>query len=186
MKKPVQPQSQNSTDNLEESIITQQVVKIQTLESSLTRALADYANLERRYSEQSGAVVKFATANLLAKLLDIRDHLAMASTQIKDQSLTMILGSLDKLLVDEGVEQVKTEGLYDPHSMECQEMGEGEKDQVVKVVRPGYRLHDRVLRTARVIVGSGSPAPTAAKGHSLTGDRADAQVGTPKAEGVSL
>jgi len=128
---------------------------INDLRSSLARALADYANLERRFSEQSTAVVKFATAGLLTKLLDIRDHLAMASAQIKDQSLTMILGSLDKLLVEEGVETIKTDGPYDPHTMECQELGEGEKDKVVGVVRPGYRLHDRVLRTSRVIVGNG-------------------------------
>lgn len=140
--------------------------KIAELQGSLARALADYANLERRFSEQSTSVIKFATANLLAKLLDIRDHLAMASVQIKDQSLTMILGSLDKLLVEEGVVEVKTEGLYDPTSMECQELGEGEKDKVIKVVRPGYRLHDRVLRTARVVVGSGTPAP---KGSDLEG-----------------
>ena len=131
--------------------------RISLLESSLARALADYANLERRFADQSSAVVKFAKADLLTKLLDIRDHLAMASTQLKDQGLTMILGSFDKLLVEEGVTQVKTDGLYDPASMECQEMGEGEKDKVIKVIRPGYRLHDRVLRTARVVVGNGDP-----------------------------
>lgn len=131
--------------------------RISLLESSLARALADYSNLERRFADQSSAVVKFAKADLLTKLLDIRDHLAMASTQLKDQSITMILGSFDKLLVEEGVTEVKTDGLYDPNSMECQEMGEGEKDKVIKVIRPGYRLHDRVLRTARVVVGSGVP-----------------------------
>ncbi len=130
---------------------------ISLLESKLVRALADYANLERRFSEQSSAVIKFATSDLLTKLLDVRDHLALATTQIKDSSLTMILSSLDKLLVEEGVVEVKTDGLYDPTSMECQEMGVGEKDHIIKVVRPGYRLHDRVLRTARVVVGSGSP-----------------------------
>lgn len=130
--------------------------KILNLESSLARALADYANLERRFADQSSAVVKFAKSDILAKLLDIRDHLAMASVQLKDQSLTMILGSFDKLLVDEGVVEVKTDGDYDPTSMECQELGEGEKDKVIKVTRPGYRLHDRVLRTARVVVGNGS------------------------------
>ena len=156
---------------------------IDDLRSELARALADYANLERRFSEQSSAVVKFAKSDLIGKLLDVRDHLALATTQIKDPSLTMILSSLDKLLVEEGVVEVKTNGLYDPASMECQEMGVGEKDAVIQVVRPGYRLHDRVLRTARVIVGSGIPA---AKGHSLTGDLAESQVGTPKAEGVSL
>lgn len=131
---------------------------INDLRSSLARALADYANLERRFGEQSSAVIKFATSGLLTKLLDIRDHLALATTQIKDPSLTMIMSSLDKLLVEEGVVEVKTDGLYDPASMECQEMGEGEKNKVVQVIRPGYRLHDRVLRTARVVVGSGQPS----------------------------
>lgn len=125
------------------------------LKSQLARALADYANLERRFSEQSSAVIKFATSGLLTKLLDVRDHLALATTQIKDPSLTMILSHLDKLLVEEGVVEVKTDGLYDPTSMECQEMGVGEKDHIIKVVRLGYRLHDRVLRTARVVVGNG-------------------------------
>lgn len=129
--------------------------KISLLESALARALADYANLERRFSEQSSAVIKFATSGLLTKLLDVRDHLALATTQIKDPSLTMILSSLDKLLVEEGVVEVKTDGLYDPASMECQEMGVGEKDHIIKVIRLGYRLHDRVLRTARVVVGNG-------------------------------
>jgi molecular chaperone GrpE len=142
MKKTTQPQPQIDP-------------KIAELQASLARALADYANLERRFSEQSSSVIKFATANLLTKLLDLRDHLAMASVTIKDQSISMILSSFDKLLTDEGVVPVKTDGLYDPASMECQEMGEGAKDQVIKVIRPGYRLHDRVLRTARVVVGSG-------------------------------
>lgn len=129
--------------------------KISQLESQLARALADYANLERRFGEQSSAVIKFGKADLLTKLLDIRDHLAMATAVLKDKSLTLILGSLDKLLVEEGVAEIKTDGPYDPHTMECQELSEGAKDTVIRVVRPGYHLHDRVLRTARVIVGNG-------------------------------
>lgn len=150
--------------------------QIKSLESSLARALADYVNLERRFAQQSSAVIKFGKADLLTKILDLRDHLFMATQTLKDQSLTMILGSLDKILADEGVVEIDATGPYDPTSMECQELGAGPKDQVIKVLRPGYRLHDRVIRTARVVVGSGDPAPAAAKG----------QVGTPKAEGVSL
>lgn len=129
--------------------------KIAALESSLARALADYANLERRFAADSAGVIKFATSELLRKILEIRDHLEMATSTIKDQSLTLILGSLDKLLEGEGVVRVKTDGNFDPLSMECQEMAPGPKDQVVQVVRPGYLLHDRVLRTARVVVGNG-------------------------------
>ncbi len=129
--------------------------KTAQLEASLARALADYANLERRFQQQSSAVVKFANSNLLGKLLDIRDHLALASVQIKDPGLGMISKSLDKLLGEEGVTEIKTDGLFDPLTMECQEQGEGIKDQIIKVIRPGYLLHDRVLRSARVVVGSG-------------------------------
>jgi molecular chaperone GrpE len=141
------------TNDLNQPVVNPE---LENLKSSLARALADYANLERRFSEQSTSVVKFATANLLTKLLDLRDHLEMAAAQLKDPSLTMILSSFDKLLESEGVEMVKTEGTYDPRTMECQELGAGPKDQVIKVVRNGYRLHDRVLRTARVVVGNGT------------------------------
>lgn len=147
----------NAVDPLDDAIISVQEIKIKNLESSLARALADYANLERRFSEQSSSVIKFATASLITKLLDIRDNLAMASDHVKDQSITMILNSLDKLLLEEGVEEVKTDGPYDPTSMECQEQANGDKDKVMQVIRPGYRLHDRVIRSARVIVGNGFP-----------------------------
>lgn len=133
--------------------------EIFNLKSSLARALADYANLEKRFARDSSSIVRFANANLVEKLLDIRDHLGLASVQIKDQSLTMILNSLDKLLVEEGVTEVKTDGPFDPACMECHETAPGAKDQVLEVVRRGYRLHDRVLRPARVVVGSGQPNP---------------------------
>jgi molecular chaperone GrpE len=145
------PKKQIKVDpNLEELQST-----INDLQSKLARALADYANLERRFGLESSAVVKFANSNLLTKLLDIRDHLDLASVQIKDPGLTMIMSELDKLLVEEGVTQVKTDTSFDPASMECQEEVDGPKDQIVKVIRPGYHLHDRVLRTARVVVGNG-------------------------------
>jgi len=129
--------------------------QITQLQDKLARALADYANLERRYSEQSSAIVKFAKSDLLSKMLEVRDHLGMVSDQLKDPSVTLILNSFDKLLSDEGVVQIKADGLYDATTMECQELAPGPKDQIIKVIRPGYLLHERVLRVARVIVGMG-------------------------------
>jgi len=166
-----QAQKKTNIDTAQTPVASAQGVQIQTLQSQLARALADYANLERRFGEQSGAVVKFATANLLTKLLDIRDHLAMASVVLKDQSITMILSSFDKLLVEEGVTQVTVDGLYDPASMECQEQMDGEKDKIIKVIRPGYRLHDRVLRAARVVVGNGVTQGSDLEGRAQPGGK---------------
>lgn len=129
--------------------------EIKQLKERLARAMADYVNLENRFKRESGSVVKFATVGLLTKLLDIRDHLYSASTHFPDKSLTMILTSFDKILAEEGVETVKTDGLYDPSTMECAEVVPGDKDKVISVLRQGYKMSDRVLRTARVTVGNG-------------------------------
>ena len=129
--------------------------RISLLESKLARALADYANLEKRFEKDSASIVKFANSSLLAKLLDIRDHLESASVHLKDQSLTMILSALDNILAGEGVVEIKADGIYDPALMECHETARGEKDQILSVSRRGYLLSGKLLRPARVIVGNG-------------------------------
>lgn len=130
-------------------------MKKNPLEAKLARALADYANLERRFAGESASVVKFATASLIERLLSVRDHLALAERSLKDASLKLILGSLDKILADEGLVEINAAGTFNPETMECQELVPGAKDQVIELIRPGYTLHGRVLRTARVSVGNG-------------------------------
>lgn len=134
--------------------LTSLETRISDLESRLARALADYSNLEKRYERESGSIVKFANLNLLTRLLEVRDHLGLAAAH-GDQSLKLILGSFDKILVDEGVTEVKTDGDYDPTHMECQDVVPGIKNKVISVIRRGYLLGDRTLRPARVTVGSG-------------------------------
>jgi molecular chaperone GrpE len=129
------------------------------LETQLARALADYQNLEKRYERDSSHVVKFANAALLGSLLDFRDHLQLSSQNLSDPSLTMLLTEFDKIMLEEGVEEIDTSGEFDPSLMECAELVPGEKDRVVAVVRPGFRLHERILRPARVQVGMGQPEP---------------------------
>ncbi|KKU89295.1 MAG: Protein GrpE [Microgenomates group bacterium GW2011_GWF2_47_9] len=130
-------------------------VDIQSLETKLKRALADYQNLENRMRRESSLVVQFATVSLVSKLLSVRDHLEMASANLKDQSLAMILDQLDKILSDEDVQEINCQGEFDPNTMECQESVPGEKNQVINVVTRGYILRDRVLRPAIVTVGTG-------------------------------
>lgn len=149
---PIQDDSGAELDILKSEIIN--------LKSSLARALADYSNLEKRFERDSSSIVKFANSNILEKLLEVRDHLGMAAAaglpaQAGDTSLKLILSTFDKVLVAEGVTEVKTTGNFDPAHMECQDTVAGEKDKVISVIRPGYLLHDRVLRPARVTVGNG-------------------------------
>ena len=129
---------------------------LQQVQEKLARALADYNNLEKRFERDSKSIVLFANANMLEKLLEVRDHLGMAALAGgADPSLKMILTSFDKILADEGVTEVDVTGAFDPVAMECHETEPGVKDKIVRVIRRGYRLHDRILRPARVVVGSG-------------------------------
>lgn len=128
--------------------------QIEELKGKLARALADYSNLEKRFERDSSSIIKFANSNLLGKLLEVRDHLGMAAAN-GDTSLKMILATFDKLLIDEGVTEVRVDGMYDPATMECHETVPGEKDKVITVQSRGYMLHGKLLRAARVTVGSG-------------------------------
>ena len=130
--------------------------QISDLKGKLARALADYSNLEKRFERDSSSIIKFANSNLLGKLLEVRDHLGMAASA-GDTSLKMILATFDKLLIDEGVTEVKLDGMYDPATMECHETVPGDKDKVIGVQLRGYLLHGKLLRPARVTVGSGEP-----------------------------
>ncbi len=173
-----------TTTPIESATIAKTIVdprdqEILSLKDRLARALSDYQNLEARYSRESGNLIKFANASLIEHLLEVRDHLGLAASA-GDKSLGMIMGSFDKILTDEGVSTIPTVGPFDPSVMECSDQVDGPEGRVVSTVRLGYKLHDRVLRPARVTVGNGI------QGHSLTGGMAKGQVGTPKVEGVSL
>ena len=128
--------------------------QLNDLKGKLARALADYSNLEKRFERDSSSIIKFANSNLLGKLLEVRDHLGMAASA-GDTSLKMILATFDKLLIDEGVTEVKVDGMYDPATMECHETVPGDKDKVIGVQLRGYLLHGKLLRPARVTVGNG-------------------------------
>lgn len=128
--------------------------ELKALRDRLARALADYSNLEKRFAKDSTSVIHFANASLVIKLLDIRDHLEATAKHFTDPGVKMILDSLDKILAEEGVQAVETAGVFDPATMECSETVEGEQDEVISVQRAGYRLHDRILRPARVTVGN--------------------------------
>jgi molecular chaperone GrpE len=153
--------------------------ELANLKERLARALSDYQNLEARVSRESGNLIKFANASILEKLLEVRDHLGLAASA-GDKSLELIMSSFDRVLTDEGITTIPTVGPFDPTLMECSDQVDGPANQVVTTVRLGYKLHDRVLRPARVTVGSGI------QGHSLSGDMAEGQVGTPKVGSVSL
>jgi len=130
--------------------------QLNDLENKWKRALADYANLEKRIDNEKQSFVKYSNLKLLEKLLPILDDLEAAENHLKDQGLKIILNKLKEILKSEGVEEIKTHGEeFNPELMEAIEIIEGPKNKVMEISRKGYLLEGKVLRIAKVKVGSG-------------------------------
>lgn len=131
------------------------------LESQLKRAVADYQNLEKRISEGRSELTLWTTSEIIKKLLPVVDNFERAIGGALDddrksgwfKGCEMALKQFQQLLKDEGVEQVATDGQFDPSLHEAIDTRDGENDKVLEVVEKGYTLHGKILRPARVIIG---------------------------------
>ena len=133
------------------------VSKNRELENQLKRALADYQNLERRIDEERRLLSHLSSALVIEKLLPVLDNLENAQKHLKDEGLEIVIKQFKDVLQSEGVSEITAEGSpFDPNLHEATEILESDKDGIVlKVLRKGYKINDKVLRPAQVAVGRG-------------------------------
>jgi len=120
---------------------------------------AEFENYRKRVDRDAATVVKFAHELLLSRLLPVVDEMDAGVAALEGKAgegVRMVRDNLGKALQEVGLQEIPTKGrVFDPYEMDCIEQVPDPqlKDGIVKsVVRKGYRLHDRVLRPAQVIV----------------------------------
>lgn len=128
------------------------------------RAQADLINY-KRYSEQDKAdAIKFANTQLMRAILPVMDDFGRAIEAIPAEfakqswvdGVKLIERKLRAALELQGLTCIPALGeAFDPCIHEAIACDTGKRDIVLKELEKGYRLHDRVIRPARVIVGSG-------------------------------
>lgn len=128
------------------------------------RAEADFANYKKRAEQEKNEVTNFANAMLILNLLPVLDDLerAFASLPPRLQELSWLNGikliyrKLQAVLEAQGVTQIKTRGeTFDPKFHEAVIHEEGEEGLIIEELQKGYKLKERVLRPALVVVGKG-------------------------------
>lgn len=128
---------------------------LKKLDELRLRALADYQNLERRTQEEKEAFAKYANVELVLKILPGLDSLEKAQEHLKDAGLELAVKQLKDGLKLAGVAQINSLGVkFNPETMECLELVEGEEGNVIDEIRKGYQLGDKIIRTALVRVGT--------------------------------
>lgn len=126
------------------------------------RTAAEMENLRKRTSREREEAVRYANARLLEELLPVIDNFEMGMQAASEDTSSMIYVGMDmvrkqlnEFLISQGAEEVPTDGLFDPnlHDAVSQEpCDKGEEGRVLRVTRRGFKLHDRLLRPASVVV----------------------------------
>lgn len=148
--------------------------KLAACQEAQKRSLADYHNLLRRTTEEKRAITADANRELLSDLLPTLDHLNLAVDHQPDSVLSMITAQLQRALSKHGLERLWVRNKqFDPQLMEAAGTAPGPKDQVVREEQSGYELNGKILRHARVVVGTGEK--TVARGNPGTTEKENKQ-----------
>jgi molecular chaperone GrpE len=128
------------------------------------RVQADFDNYRKRALRDQERLVGHAHERLVRELLPILDDLerALEAAERHEEAklvdgVRLVEQLLRTALVKEGLTEIDTTGRFDPHVHEAlltQPAEDVEPGSVLDVVQRGYRLGDKVVRPARVIVAA--------------------------------
>ena len=132
----------------------------------LQRLAAEFDNFRKRAAREQGELLTRANERLVKELLPVLDDLGRAleagaeHEEAKlEEGVRLVHRSLASLLEREGLAEIETDGKFDPHVHEAllAQPSELEEGAILEVIQKGYRLGERVLRPARVVVSAGLP-----------------------------
>ncbi len=131
------------------------------------RLMAEFENFRRRNAKEQLELIETANGKLLEKLSEVQDNFERAfaaENKAKDfeafeKGMQMIYNQFAKVLTDAGLEQIDPTGKeFDPNLHEALMQQPSEtipEGHVVTVFQKGYKLKNKILKTAKVIVSSG-------------------------------
>ena len=131
------------------------------------RLMAEFDNFRRRSAREQLEIIETANGKLLEKLSEVLDNFERAfasENKAKDletfeKGMQMIHDQFAKVLTDAGLEQIDPTGAeFDPNCHEAlmqQPSEDVPENHVVTVFMKGYKLKNKILKPAKVIVSSG-------------------------------
>ena len=132
------------------------------------RTQAELENFRKRMTRERGEAIQYANARLFESLLPILDNFEMGLKAAKNESeesmifqgMNMVFRQVQDFLQDNGVTTLEAAGeVFDPNlheAVEQQFSDEVDEGRIIAVLRRGFRLNERLLRAANVIVSKGA------------------------------
>jgi molecular chaperone GrpE len=130
----------------------------------LKRVAAEFENYRKRVARDQESLVARAHERLVKELLPVLDDLERALQAAEEhqeakleEGVRLVHRELEEALAKEGLVEIETNGRFDPNVHEALLTQPSDKDDgaILEVLQKGYRLGDRVLRPARVVIAQG-------------------------------
>jgi len=131
----------------------------------LKRVAAEFENYRKRVARDQASLAARAHERLVKELLPVLDNLERAleaATEHEngdrlEEGVRLVQRELQQALGKEGLVEIETNGHFDPHVHEALLSQPSDQDEgaILEVLQKGYRLGDRVLRPARVVISQG-------------------------------
>jgi molecular chaperone GrpE len=127
------------------------------------RTAAEMDNLRKRTAREREEAIRYANQRLLEELLPVIDNFEMGMMAAAQDTSSMIYIGMDmvrkqlnEFLSAQGVEEIPATGQFDPnlHDAVSQEPSGQPEGEIIRISRKGYKLRDRLLRPASVVVAS--------------------------------
>jgi molecular chaperone GrpE len=132
---------------------------------ALQRLKAEFDNYRKRVARDQRELAARAHERLVVELIPVLDDLERALEAAAEheeakleEGVRLVHRALADALAKEGLAEIPTDGVFDPHTQEAllSQPSEAEEGTIIQVVQKGYTLGDRVLRPARVVISSGA------------------------------
>jgi len=155
--------------------LAEQKAKAESYLDNWKRAQADFINYKRRSEQDKEEASKFANSVLILGLLPVLDDLERALNSVPPRlakaswvdGIRLIERKFRAGLEAQGLTPIKAQGEpFDPNLHEATMQSNGQEGVVVRELRRGYKLRDRVLRPAMVAVGNGQEAEEDTEGQT--------------------
>jgi len=117
------------------------------------RAKADFINARKEEEQKRQDFIKFSNQMMLEEILPILDSLDLAAKNSDDKGFALIKNQFSAILNKYGLEELKTfQEEFNPEFHEAVEevKSEEKSGMIIEEVRKGYKLHNKILRPARV------------------------------------
>jgi molecular chaperone GrpE len=168
----VEPQAESGS--VEDPSTTDEPTTIESLKKELVEAekrillaQADLENFRRRNRRDMQDQLKYASLDLMSELLDSLDNLQRAIESYEQEpngeglfdGVKMVAQQIQTTLENHGCQRIEAVGQpFDPalhQAVQMQPSDEFAANMVMMDMRPGFRLHERVIRPSQVFVSKG-------------------------------